>query len=136
MTYLVLAFPGSVLIIAPYTSRLRISFFFPMVLVAYLNDGRRKPGCSFAWLSTEMLLLTSLASLCSISKLFAFDAFRASSSSSLASVSFSYLSTQYSSFSSTFCMGIEWCSARYKECTGERFATIMRPVVRMVVRVL
>lgn len=77
--------------------------------------------------------LTSLARLFSSSKLFAFAAFRAFSSSSLASMSLSYLSTQCSSFSSTFCMGTEWRSAWYKECTGERFATGVWPPFRMVV---
>lgn len=71
--------------------------------------------------------LTSLARLFSSSKLFVFAAFRACSSSSLASMSFSYLSTHCSSFSSTFCEGTEWCSVWYKGCTGERFAMVSGP---------
>lgn len=127
------ALPGPVLIIAPYTSRVLVCFPRSRLLL------RVRVGESWSAVLHGPALsccchLTSSASLCSTSRFFAFDAFRASSSSSLASVSFSYLSTQYSSFSSTFCVG-QGSAQHGADSMGERFAAVTCPAVSVVVRV-
>lgn len=90
------------------------------IRVLQLTVQKRQDAVLHGWaLSCCCCCLTSLANLCSISRFFAFDSFRALSSLSLASVSFSCLSTQYSSFSSTFCNGTEWGLAGDKERQGK-----------------
>lgn len=127
------ALSAPALVIAPYTSRELVCFPWSRLLLR-VRVGESWNVVLHGPALSHCCRLTSSASLCSTSKFFAFDAFRASSSSSLASVSFSYLSTQYSSFSSTFCVG-QGGAQHGAESTGERFAAVTHPAVSVVVRV-